>query len=193
MTLDTRVYVHGPVDHRELFLRCNQLIGATERTRCEDKQDEEYRDGEWVTVPGGPHTIMNEPDQGLPGWLMIHYRPGAPLRTEAQTGEHDSDCDGEDDCSWNHRRPCYAEVSIDTAYSYRDELGGSGDLHARFVAALGEWLDSKGIRWQWENEFTGEVFWGTERLGDLGKSGADAADWLRGTVLPALAGRMLEG
>ena len=77
MTLDTRIYVHGPVDHREAFVTFNRLIGADEGTRFSDEQDKTYRAGESFTLPDNPWTLMNEPMQGLPGWLMLHYRPGA--------------------------------------------------------------------------------------------------------------------
>jgi hypothetical protein len=137
MTLDTRIYVEDRADYREVFAKCNQLIGATEQTRYRDENG----------------TIMNEPGQGLPGWLMLRYRDDAPLIAEGESLAHgeycDPDCDGT-----GHERQCWLRVSLDTAYSYSDSLGGCGDLHARFVAALGAWLDGKGIRWSWRNEFT---------------------------------------
>ena len=88
MTLDTRIYVHGPVDYREAFMKGNQLIGATEGTRFSDR--------------GG--TLMNEPDQGLPGWLMVNYRKDAPLRTKDEAAAHDADC--EPDCDGEYRPGC---------------------------------------------------------------------------------------
>ena len=186
MTLDTAIYVRGPVDHKALFLKCNQLIGATERTRSKDEQDTSYHEGEWIAAPGNAWTIMNEPGQGLPGWLMVHYRPGAPLHTAEDAARHDEDC--EPDCDGDHYiRACWLRVSLDTAYSYSDAYGGCGDLHARFVAALGAWLDERKVPWSWKNEFTGEVHQGTEGLDDLGSRGAEAAAWVRKTVLPAIA------
>ena len=184
MTLDTRIYVLDKIGHRDVFLKCNQLIGATENTRSTDKQDQSWRKGEPVEVPGNPWTISNKPGQGLPGWLMIHYRPDAPLR--ADEAAHDEDCEGEDDCSWNHRRACWLEVSIDTAYGYRGPEGGCGDLHARLVAELGQWLDTRGVRWQWKNEFTGEVHDRYDGLTDLGSGGAEASEWFRDIVTPAI-------
>ena len=85
---------------------------------------------------------------------------------------------------------CWLEVSLDTAYGYKDALGGCGDLHARFVANLGKWLDAKGAPWTWMNEFTGEVHAGTDGLDELGASGAEAQQSIAGTVLPALAAKL---
>jgi len=188
MTLDTRIYVHGPVDHREAFVKFNQLLGAHEGIRFRDEQDTTYRDGEWVTIPDGPWTLMNEPDQGLPGWLMLHYRPGAALRVPADVAACDEDCDP--DCTGTyHRKACWLEISIDTAYSYSGPAGGCGDLHARLVAEFGKWLDGKGVRWSWMNEFTGEVHWGYEGLEELGAGGLKALEWFSFDVMPAIAAR----
>jgi len=122
MTLDTRVYVLDPIDYRQVFVKCNQLIGATEGTRFEDRGA----------------SIMNLPGQDLCAWLIIDYG----------------------------KRPM--EVSFDTAYGYSGPEGGCGDLHARLVRGLGEWLDGKGVRWSWLNEWTSEVHEGYERLTELG-------------------------
>lgn len=65
MAFDTRVYAHDPVDYRDVFLRCNQLIGAHEGIRFTD------RDGH----------IGNERHQGLDALLDIYYgKHGRPLR-----------------------------------------------------------------------------------------------------------------
>jgi hypothetical protein len=174
MTLDTRIYVLDRIDHRELFARCGQLIGADEGIKFTDDQDCAYGDADPLAQPW---TIANNPGQNLCARLMVHYRPGAPLRTEAQASAHDMDCEG----------ACYAEVSFDTAYGYRGPDGGCGDLHVRLVTQLGQWLDGRGIRWQWRNEFTGEVFWGYEGLDQLGSGGAQAERWFTGAVAPAIA------
>lgn len=164
MTLDTRIYVQSEVDHRSLFLKCNQLLRAGENVRSSD-------DGA---------CIMNEPEQGLDAWLMIHY--GSPLRA---TVEHDDDCDP--DCDYaGHVVPCWSEVSFDTAYSYSGPDGGCGNLHARLVAELGAWLDERGASWSWQNEFTGEIFERYEGLTELGGGGAEASLWFREIALPAI-------
>jgi hypothetical protein len=202
VTLNTRIFVLGQVDHRELFAKFNQLIGADEGTRFSDDQDQAWHHfdgepagvGEFVTPPDGPWTIANDPEQGLCGWLMVHYRPGAPLVTDAQAAEHDEDCDdSEGDCTEWHDRACWLRISFDTAYSYTGPDGGCGDLHARLVAEFGKWLDDHGIPWQWQNEFTGEVFDRYDGLTELGKGGAEASDWFRNIVTPAIAAHMAGG
>src|SRR5690606_25459508 len=132
-------------------------------------------------------SIGNLPGQGLCALLDISYRPGAPLRTPEQAAEHDEDicnlpCDGD-----RHPPACWLEISINTAYGYKGDNGeGCGDLHARLVAELGQWLDERGIRWSWKNEFTGDIHSGYERLIDLCSAGFEATAWFRTSVLPAI-------
>lgn len=166
MTLNTRIYVLDPVDYREVFLKCNQLIGSHEGIKWTDK------DG----------SVWNHLGQGLCALLDVDY-------TGIPEGGHEKYCEP-DDPDESHRT-CFArhlEVSFDTSYSYRDELGGCGDLHARLVAALGHWLGERGVRWLWQNEFTGEIHEGYDQLGELGDGGAAAAEWMAGAVLPAITG-----
>jgi hypothetical protein len=94
---------------------------------------------EGVKVKEAADSIMNLPGQGLDAWVIVYHRQGEPV-----------------------------EVSIDTGYGYRGPDGGCRDLHARVVAELGQWLDSKGIAWSWQNEFTGETHPGYEGLADFG-------------------------
>lgn len=182
MTLDTHAYVLDRVDHGEVFRAARALVGATEATRFTDEAS--YRDG--------VRTLMNAPGQGLCAWLDVEYRPGAPLWTEEDARRHDEDC--EDDCRRERHglvTPCWLAVSFDTAYGYRGENGeGCGGLHARLLLELGGWLDRRGLRWSWMNEFTGEVWGpGPERyrhLGDLVSGGRDAEAWFTERVLPVL-------
>jgi len=172
MTLDTRIYVHGQVDYRQVFVKCSQLIGAHEGIRFEDK----------------PGNIYNRIDQGLCALLDIRHGNGRPLRVP---GDHRPWCAGEDDeCFSPCGIPCWLEVSFDTAYGYQGPEGGCGDLHARLVAELGQWLDGQGIGWSWQNEFTGEVHQGYEGLTDLAGSGARASSWFRDIAAPAIAAHM---
>lgn len=174
MTLDTRVYVQDRMDFRELFAKCNQLIGGHEGIESTDKE------------VGGERWLYNRPDQGLCALLDVRYQPDGPL---TEPGQHDRYCDGyEDGCGVPCGVPCWLEVSFDTTYGYRGDNGeGCGDLHARLVAELGQWLDSRGIRWSWLNEFTGEVHQGYAGLTELGTGGAEASDWFRNIVVPAIA------
>lgn len=178
MTLDTRVYVLDRIDYRETFTKCAQLLGVTEHHRIEDRQDGTWNAGDRTVESGNPWTIMTAPGQGLPAWLMLHYRPDAPYRTEEQAAEH--------------RPACWLEISFDTAYGYQDEQGrGCGDPHASVVAQLGQWLDERGVRWLWLNEFTGEIHSGYDRLVELCTDGFAASAWFQTTVLPAIQGGAL--
>lgn len=141
MTLDTRVYVLDPIDRTAVFRKCQEIIAQWDERR---RTPEQHRteDTDW----GDHRVLMNESFQNLPGWLILHYRPGGPYRTEAQAAEHDH-CD--DDCDGSTHAPaCWMEVSIDTAYGYRGPDGmNCGSLHARFVAELGAWLDEQRPSW----------------------------------------------
>jgi hypothetical protein len=186
MTLDTRVYVLDPVPPQAVFAFGRALIGAEDRHTFRETAG----------------CISNNPGQGLPAWLMLYHGDGAPLHTAEQAAAHDGDCNvpGADyyeptealcDGTHAYRRACWLTVSFDTAYGYSDDRGyGCGDLHAEYVARLGQWLDSIGVRWEWMNEFTSEVHSGYDRLSDLGRGGASAADWFRSAVLPAIAADM---
>jgi hypothetical protein len=172
-------------------------VGPRLIARYEDEQDKTWHKGERFVEPGNPWTMMTVPGQGLAAWLMLHYRQDAPLRTSAEAEAHDEDCnlpgseyyDPEADLcdgSW-HRTACWLEISFDTAYSYRDEQGrGCGDLHASLIADLGRWLDERGVRWSWKNEFTGDVHTGYDRLIELCSGGFEASAWFRTSVLPAI-------
>lgn len=190
MTLDTRVYVLSEINHKDVWIKCNQLIGATEATRFRDEQVKTWRGGVGTPEPGNAWNLGNEAGQGLCALLDIYYRPGAPLR-EADNGCEwycDPGCDDE-----HNNVACWLEVSFDTAYSYRGDRGeGCGDLHAHLVAQLGRWLDERDVRWKWRNEFTWDVHAGYEGLGELGSGGREASAWFRSTVLPVIEGMHAE-
>lgn len=200
MTLDTRIFVLDQVDPHEVFHFFRDLLGAQDRHTFTDAQDRTWRKGESFVEPGNAWTVSNDVGQGLPGWLMLHYRPDSPLRTPEQAAEHEKSICNLPDASWydaeagpcdgsgHWERACWLEVSIDTAYGYQDDRGyGCGDLHAEYVAKLGQWLDAKGVCWEWQNEFTGEFHAGYSRLMDLASGGFEASAWFRTNVLPAIA------
>mgnify|MGYP007010739939 CR=1 FL=1 len=187
MTLNTRIYVLDPIKPKEIFVRCNQLIGATEATRFSDEQLKTWRDGVALVEPSNPWNIGNGLGQGLCALLNIYYRPDAPLRATVQSCNYYCDSDCADIHDEDDGPAHWLQVSFDTAYGYRDDEGrGCGDLHASLVSQLGQWLDERGIRWMWENEFTGEIHSGYERLIDLCSGGFEASAWFRTTVLPAI-------
>lgn len=160
MTLSTYVYVKDKIDRRALFMKCNQLVGADEGVRFSESDT----------------GISNEPGQGLNAWVLISGRADGPLTSAAEAAEHGEECEGEDDCSWAHERACWAKANFDTSYSYQGPEGGCGDLHARYVAELGKWLDDQGIGWEWRNEFTGEVHQRYDGLTELGGALYDPED-----------------
>jgi len=194
MTLSTDVYILDEVDHREVFRFCQGLLTKyddprhmpPESMQIRDEQDTTYTGvpGVWEVQPGNPWSLDNKPGQNLPAWLMSAYRPDGPLRAEA--AGHDEDCD--EDCTGKyHDRACWMSLDFDTTYGYRDGRGwGCGDLHAAIVGELGAWLNERGIRWEWRNEFTGEVHAGHDGLAELGAAAVEASDWFRTVVAPAI-------
>ncbi len=193
MTLSTNVYVLDPVDPRELFHYCQSLLTkydeqhrTPEQQIWTDEAAEDFRDGKWVTSPHR-RCIANRIGQNLPGILDIDYSTAGPLR-QAQV-DCDEDCS--DGCTGTyHERFCWLDVDFDTAYGYKDAEGrGCGDLHALLVAELGRWLDDRGVRWEWRNEFTSEVHGDPDRydrLIDLCSGGFEATAWFQTTVMPAI-------
>lgn len=209
MTLSTNVYVLDEVDVRELFQFAQRLLTTYDDRPIPQSPDQQvWRDEERSDIWNEPGTrvIRNELGQGLPAILDIAYGPDGPLRTAEQAAQHDEDCNlpgnkyydpDNPDCDGDHyRRACWADLDLDTAYGYRDSRGwGCGDLHAVLVAEIGKWLDERGVRWEWKNEFTGEVHGGDdryERLIELVSGGFEASAWLRAAALPAIAAGMLD-
>lgn len=185
MTLDTRIFIQGEISYRDVFVKCNQLIGAHEGIKFTDEPVPHWENGERKRGPeDGEWFIWNEPGQGLCALLDIHYRKDAALYA---SGDHYRYCEPEDDnCEGGCVPPCWLEVSFDTSYGYSGPDGGCGDLHARLVAELGRWLDGKGVRWSWKNEFTGEIHGGYEGLEELGAGGLRALEWFAFEVAPAI-------
>ena len=117
---------------------------------------------------------------------IVEYVESGGLRGDGIV-VHDEDC--EDPCEYGHLRdafPYYASINLDTSYGYSGKGESCGTLHAKIVGSIGSWLDSEGIRWCWENEFTGEIHQGHDGLDGLGKGAAEASAWFLGSVLPAI-------
>lgn len=190
MTLSTNIYVLDETGPHELFRHCQTLLtehdeqGRTWRQQACSDEPMKYTPGAW--------SISNQIGQGLPAILDIEYRPGAPLWTPEQAAECDDDCS--EDCGGDHYvRACWLNIDFDTSYGYDHNGMKCGDLHAVLVAQVGQWLDKRGLRWEWRNEFTGDVHGGDERyarLMDLASGGASATDWFKSTALPAILGGM---
>lgn len=202
MTLDTNMFVLDQVDIAELFAEGQRLLSLyDEDRRGSDRQVSYNKESNWRAA--GVWTMANKLGQGLPAILDVAYRPDAPLRTAEDAASHalDGDCNHPDNDRWfdpeddtcaktEHRPPCWAEISLDTAYGYKSGGMGCGELHAMLVAQLGAWLTARGVNWKWQNEFTSEIHEGPSRLGDLISGGASATDWYQTIALPAILGQV---
>jgi hypothetical protein len=176
MTLDTKVIIQTPTDAREVFDFCRSLLGCTNANPWRAIEP----DGRWSLNPGWGNVL----GQGLPALLKVQYGPDGPLQ------EMKYDDEGLEEVGVGPHDPAgFIEVSFDTAYSYRGLNGeGCGDLHSALVCLLGAWCDQRHLPWIWCNEFTGEWHKGVDGLDELGAGGRVAADWMRSTVMPAIAG-----
>lgn len=188
MTLDTRIYVHTPVDVHELFREGQRLLhlcyldeGSEDRTPERQRfRDEESGWGRYV----GAWSIFNEIGQGLPAILDVTYRPDAPLKATA--AECDRWCSDPCDRESPHRPAHWCEISLDTAYSYSTAIGSCTDLHVVLIRAFAQWLDARGASFSWQNEYTGEIHDGLSGLEDFASDGRKADAWFRDTVVPAI-------
>lgn len=145
MTLDTKIRIMDAVALPALRDKANSLLAT--------KEPEQAGPKEWY---GGSWILGNEGGQGLPAWLLIYFHPDGPFDGDEEPPE-----DPEERVWWECiPRPCFAELSIDTSYGYRDGDATCQDLHAYFITEMGKWLDEQGLDWWWENEFTGEWFHG---------------------------------
>jgi len=162
MTLSTHIFVNGPVDPEALFREGQRLLADKDGQRRPASAQEFKR-----TETGG---FENRIGQGLPAILEVGYNDGKPLVRE----------------EWNDRPACIAEVYLDTSYGYRDGGWSCSLLHAWLVASIGAWLSERGIPWQWENEFTGDIHTGTDGLREFVGKGLEAEAWFHGVVVPAI-------
>ena len=186
MTLSTEIYVLEPVDVRELFAECQRLLAAADE--IPDRPQKSKEGGSW-RGDGSARLLENLVGQGLPAWLMVHYREDGPLVTAEQAAEHDEDCSEE--CTGKyHDQPCHLLIDIDTAYSYRSARGGCGDLHAWYIAELSKWLAARNVPFRWQNEFTGDVYDGLAGLDTLASGGRAAGNWFANEVLPMIAAQV---
>lgn len=188
MTLNTEIYVLDQIDPRSVFDKAAELIGV--------RPDYRFTDGpHWTT---GLNAIAAKPGQGYDAWLILRYRPDGAIATAdgnvaalaAHIADSDPDthrwCD-EDEHDVELEHPCWLDLSFDTTYGFRGPNGEDcNDLHASYICKLGAWLDSQGIRWEWENEYTGEIFTGTDGLAKFTHDGDQAQGWFTNDVLPLI-------
>jgi hypothetical protein len=170
----------------EVFQFCQDLLTRFDEKRRPRAEQLHSDDASWRG--DGVRCLGNKLGQGLPAILDVTYRPGAPLREPSDECTSECDPDGYDGEPYHyHPEPCWLNVDFDTAYSYRGPGGIScGQLHAVLVALLGAWLDARGVRWRWRNEYTGEIHDGAESLTTLVDCTKDALDWFHNMVVPAI-------
>lgn len=146
MTLSTNIAIVDPVPPKDLFDYCRSLIGG-KNARMEHSAPSPWGSGTYMTVPG----------QGLHAWTFVHYALDGPLilEDEATIAGY-----REDDPSYQPP-PCnqhLIRVDFDTGYGYQENGAGCSDLHAWLIVKVGEWLDERGARWWWEDEFNGQWY-----------------------------------
>lgn len=209
MTLDTRVYLTGPIDGETAFTLALQAIcDAAGRSNApsttwieriakgdipkwaQDRMGAKLGDGTeldeaWLARQA--HTrdaIYSTLGQGLPAITDVTFNAdGTPLATEDVW----SDDDPED--RYIIQRACRVELSWDTAYSYRDSINhGCSALHAHALTLLASRLPD-GVTVRWRNEYSGDIYDGVtpESLRDFCGNGVEADAWFQTVALPAIA------
>ena len=183
MTLATNMWILDPVAIDDIWPVGRALIHElSDRSGPAEFSDRpSYGTSEFDGLRTRGHGI----GQGFCSMYDVDYHADGGVIQDG-TITHESWCD--DPCDDEHARdafPAYVRIEFDTTYGYRDSRGwGCGDLHAALVGAIGRWCDERGLRWCWENEFTGEIHQGADGLDELGRGGADAQAWML-SVLPA--------
>lgn len=182
MTLDTRMRIHESCDPMELFNFCRDLMGPSEG-------GVQPRDSIFTEAPG---ELRNRLGQGFPAILEVLYGmfdgPLSPAEWERCTCI-DDDCDPElgEKCYSCKKPQAFLEISWDTGYGYKNELGmGCGGLHAVFIMLVAKWCDERGLTYSWYNEFQGEWYPGTENLQSLTSGEVDAVAWFNNVAMPAI-------
>lgn len=182
MTLDTTIAIDIPSEDPEaaawrLYHFARGLVDTPNDIKHAPLKPKEY----------GCRSIRNPMGIGLNAWMRVNY--------DHNLHEHGPDCEDPDEAKWIHSDPCSIglathEVLFDTTYGYRGDNGETcSDLHARYIIALGRWCDQQGLKWWWQNEFTGEWHRGTEGLAEFGDAFRDtgAEAWFQTKVIPAIA------
>lgn len=159
MTLDTKLRIFEKVDPEQVWPLATSLARPPDWSGPDPTPDIK-RNGQWIET-------WNPAGIGFNAWVIMYVNTGPepgwrhpPTSDEWEkwhnNPEYPDDTQSWDDYVAGHGPPCWVELSWDTAYSYRDKLGGCGDLHRRITAAVGEWLDGQGIDWSAMNEYTGK-------------------------------------
>lgn len=195
MTLDTHVAIGGgAINVREVFDLCRAMVNTPKGT--EPRTDWSIGEG-----PGIRH-LSNPGGIGADAWLITYYGVDGPIPPHVCTdGCYLDDAEyvkeGESRCmdarardEGSPRESGWASMvlSFDSSYGHRGPDGEScSDLHRKYIEVLHAYVTRKGLLIKWQNEFTGEWFDGLDGLDDFAKGGADAGEWFRSTVLPAIA------
>lgn len=181
MTLNTQVWLKGPIDSEEAFtLALDAICQAAERPQ----------DAKSAKVFREPNQISTRAGQGLPAWLWLDRDPnGGALYTDDQ---YDTNDVGSPDRPYLTNFACAVSFSWDTAYSSREGANGDVDcdlLHARALVYVHGHLPP-GVTLKWRNEYTGDVFDGVDGLESLIESGADAQNWFWTVAAPVIAAHL---
>lgn len=181
MTLTTSVAVDMPSEDSEVAAwRLYAFVRELVDTPSDVKPDPEPK-------KFGHRSIWNPPGIGLNAWVWVNY--------DQDIHEHGEDCEDPDEAKYLHSDPTLTglathEVNFDTVYGYCGDNGETcSDLHARYITAVGRWCDQQGLKWWWQNEFTGEWHQGAEGLAEFGDAFRDtgAEAWFQTKVIPAIA------
>lgn len=194
MTLNTKIYINGPIDVEELFAWGNANLIRPDHEPVVTRRG--VGEGEYSWQKDA--MVGNRIGQGFCAIFEIEHREGAPI--SHMESFYPSDYDEDDPESKGEmleakdelaaRPDYYAEITFDTSYGFSDTINGvqmgCSALHSWFIYALVDYCDSKGVTLSWINEFSGEYYRGLDGLETLLQDGRSASDWFHNMVVPAI-------
>lgn len=177
MTLNTHIYLTGPIGARQAFETATSVILKTAGREGETAKVDPPRES-WDGP--GVELLSTVPGQGLPAWVMCHYRKDGPL---APVDQYDDDDDYEEE-PYLIRPACDLELSWDTAYGYKDNGLSCTQLHVLALIELRRVLPAE-VAMKWKNEYSGKINAELEGFEDFLGAGREAGSWFE-SIRPIL-------
>lgn len=159
MTLNTKIFIEEAMDPEEVFgIFLEHIKGDVAEPKIDRSE---------------PGRIMSACGQGLDAWLWVTWNPdGATMGGEDEYP---------DDEVFAPRPTHRVHVSMDTGYGYNRDGQTCGQLHAKAIALAAPRLTG---RWWWQNEYTGDIYRGTNGLDTLAGDSERASRWFRDVLVP---------
>ena len=172
MTLATDIYIKTRLTHKEVYDFFQQQIGS--------RSDGLFVLAEDTIAEDGTRCLRSVYGQGLPSELEVYYAAGGKILADWREEWLEDD---------DIRLPIHnIRVSLDSAFSYSDSLGGCTELHARliidFYRAV---LEPRGEHLYWNNEYSDMLSRDFNGMADFLDAGDEKVQWFKNSVMPMIA------